>query len=375
MTLVSIVGDFYSSVVPIFYEFKDKIDTHIILSDDSKRDDFFARQFEVGVNKFIKENNLKIKNLFFSIDEDSFDSLEKALKFILQNSTGEIFINTTDGLATLNTFFSLRAIPQGAKIISYDMFDNEYHIIDINGIKREKICKVLPIKTHFLLKNIEVIDKNPKSFAEIYEKDIKELFIIHKDEYRHFVYDVTVNERFPNRNLFPNVYRIFDKMGFTSKNFKLEDVFQKITGDMFEYFVYLKIKDLEFDDIEVGLEIENSGARNEFDILVMKDNHLHIIECKYRSKIDFNSLIYKYSALRRIVDEDAKSVIVSLKNRYNRFVINRALSHNIALLGLDRNLKDNIKKFLLEDKYDRRNFELVEFKRGVKRNKRYKRYR
>ena len=362
MTLVSIVGDFYSSVVPIFYEFKDKINTHIILSDDSKRDDFFARQFEKGVDKFIKENDLKIKNLFFSIDEDNFNSLEKALDFILKNSDDEILINTTDGLATLNTFFSLRAIPQGAKIISYDMFDNEYHIIDINGIRRKKIKKILPIKTHFLLKNIDVIDTNLKSFAEVYEKEIRDLLIVHRREYRHFIFEITTKNRLPDRTLFPNVYYIFDKMGFT-KRFSAEEIFQKVTGDMFEYFVYLDIKDLEFDDIEIGVTIENNGARNEFDILAMKDNHLHIIECKYRRKLDLNSLIYKYSALRRIVDEDAKSVIVSLIDKYNSYVINRALTHNIALLGLDRNLKENIRKFLIEDKYDRRNFEFVKFKK------------
>ena len=374
MTLVSIVGDFYSSVVPIFYEFKDKIDTHIILSDDSKRDDFFARQFESGVNKFIKQNDLKIKNIFYSIDEDNFNSLEKALEFIFKNSKGEIYINATDGLATLNTFFSLRAVPQGAKVISYDMFDNEYHIIELNGIRKEKITQFLPIKTHFLLKNIEVLDTNSKAFAEVYEKEIKELLIYHRKEYRHFIFEITTKKKLPDRTLFPNIYAIFDKMGFTKK-FSAEEIFQKVTGDMFEYFVYLQMKDLGFDDIEIGVEIENNGARNEFDILAMKDNHLHIIECKYKRKLDLNSLIYKYSALRRIVDEDAKSIIVSLINKYNAYTINRALTHNIALLGLDKNLKENIKKFLIEDKYDRRNFEFVEFKKITKRDKRFKRNR
>ena len=373
MTLVSIVGDFYSSVVPIFYEFKDKIDTHIILSDDSKRDDFFARQFESGVNKFIKQNDLNIKNFFYSIDEDNFNSLEKALDFIMKNSKEDILINTTDGLAALNTFFSLRAIPQGVKIISYDMFDNEYYIIDINGIKREKIKNILPIKTHFLLKNIEILDKNSKAFADIYEQEIKDLLTIHQKEYRHFIYEITSKKMLPKRDFFPNIYYVFDKMGFTKK-FSADEIFQKVTGDMFEYFIYLQIKDLGFDDIEIGVEIENNGARNEFDILAMKDNHLHIIECKYRKKLDLNSLIYKYSALRRIVDEDAKSIIVSLINKYNAFTINRALTHNIALLGVDYNLKENINKFLLEDKYDRRNFEFVKFKKSSKRDKGYKGY-
>jgi len=38
MVLVSILGDFHSSILPIFFEFKHKLTHHIILHDDSKYD-------------------------------------------------------------------------------------------------------------------------------------------------------------------------------------------------------------------------------------------------------------------------------------------------------------------------------------------------
>jgi hypothetical protein len=350
MTLVSIVGDFFSSVAPIFYEFKDKIDTHIIISDDSKRDDRLARKFEKGVNNFTKKYDLNIKTYFYSIDEDSFESLEGAKNFILNNSKGEIYINTTDGLSSINTFFSLRMLPLGAKIISYDMFDNEYHIIDINGMKRNKIKKSVPIIDHFLLKGVDINSKGTKSFALRYEEEIKELFEEYHYEYRGFKFELTTKNKLPSRKDFPNIYYLFDKMNLTSRNLNDKTLFQILTGDMFEYYVYLLVRDLGFDDIEIGVEIEDGGVRNEFDILLMKDNHLHVIECKHRGfkTLDLEELIYKYATLRRVVDEDAKGVIVTLINKYSKNFINRALSQNIALFGFNKNLQQNIKKFLIE---------------------------
>jgi hypothetical protein len=354
MTLVSVIGDFFSSVVPIFYEFKDQIDTHIIISDDSKRDDKVARKFEKGIKDFIKKYNLNIKTYFYSIDEDSFESLNRAKEFILKNSKGEIYINTTDGLSNINTFFSLKMLPLGIKIISYDMFDNEYHIIVNNGMKRKKIKNIVPIVDHFLLKGVKVNSKDIKSFALRYEKEIKELFEKNHSEYRNFKYELTVKNKMPNRRNFPNIYYLFDKMNLTNRNLDKKYLFQLLTGSMFEYYIYLLVKDMGFDDIEIGIEVEYDEIKNEFDLLLMKDNHLHLIECKHRGfkTLDLEKLIYKYSTLRRIVDADAKGVIITLINKYSRNYKNRALSQNIALFGFNKNLKENIEKFLIEGKND-----------------------
>jgi len=354
MTLVSIVGDFFSSVVPIFYEFKDKIDTHIIISDDSKRDDRLAKKFQRGVEKFITKNNLNIKTLYYQIDEDSFESLEKAEDFIINNSKGKIYINTTDGLSAINTYFSLKMLPLKSKIISYDMFDNEYHLIDINGMKRKTIKSSPSIVEHFMLKGVEINSKGLKSFANRYEEEIKELFEQNHYEYRGFKFEFTSKNKMPSRKDFPNIYYLFDKMNLTNKNLEKNYLFQILTGGMFEYYIYLLVKDLGFDDIEIGVEIEDDEIRNEFDLLLMKDNHLHVIECKHRGfkTLDLEDLIYKYATLRRVVDEDAKGVIVSLVNKYSKNYINRSLSQNIALFGFNKNLKQNIKEFLLEGKYN-----------------------
>jgi hypothetical protein len=42
MTLISIIGDFHSSILPISYNFKEQMDKHIIVYDDAKCDITFG---------------------------------------------------------------------------------------------------------------------------------------------------------------------------------------------------------------------------------------------------------------------------------------------------------------------------------------------
>jgi hypothetical protein len=81
---------------------------------------------------------------------------------------------------------------------------------------------------------------------------------------------------------------------------------------------------------------------------------VHIIECKHKgfSTLDLGNLIYKYAALKRIVDDESRAVIVSLVTKYKEFYLNRAFANNIALFGMDENLKQNLKEFLIEGKED-----------------------
>jgi len=72
MILVSIIGDFYSSVLPIFYNFKDDIKEHIIVYDDAKQDEHIAKNILNGTTSFIVKNDLNIKNTLICIDEDTF---------------------------------------------------------------------------------------------------------------------------------------------------------------------------------------------------------------------------------------------------------------------------------------------------------------
>jgi hypothetical protein len=89
-----------------------------------------------------------------------------------------------------------------------------------------------------------------------------------------------------------------------------------VQGAIFEEYVYHLIKDLHFDDVSLGTQVcylpeEDGSFKNEIDILLMKENHMHIIECKFRRFIqDAEKFIYKYDSVIDMLDADGKSMLL-----------------------------------------------------------------
>ena len=310
MTLVSVIGDFFSSVAPVFYDVFDDISTHIIISDDSKQDSRYARKFKEGVKNFCIEKNKNITQHFVRIDEDSGSAIDKACRYILENSKGDIYVNVSDGLATLNTIMTQKLLNKGVKFISYDIFDNEYHIIDQNGIIERKKARPMSIKEHFLLKNSKILVYEDTGFAEKNKKLLTELFEKKLHRFNSFKRKLTQNTL--NINDYQDIAKILNKLGIQTNKKELTLNKKTITGSLFEMYIYLKMKYLNFDDIMMGALIEDEGVKNEFDMLVIKDNHLSVVECKFKNTLkNTETLLFKYAFLRKILDYDSKSLIIS----------------------------------------------------------------
>ena len=296
MVLVSIIGDFYSSVLPLFYEYKDKISKHIIIHDDFKNDEINARKIINGTCRFIENNNLNIKSFEIKLDEDSYKSIYQVADLLRKHiSTGdELLINVTDGLANVGIVLSNIFMPEGAKILTYDRYDNEYNILNTHAMKTYKIQTSIPIKDHLSLKDVKILQTQDTNFANKYETAINILF----EKYE------------ADRLLYRN-------------SLESENALNNIaTGFLYEYYIYNLIKKLNFDDILLGVKIQDNRTDditlvNEYDILVMKNNHLHMIECKYLKLLDTTALLYKLDSVKESLDEDANIVIVTNFDTYN----------------------------------------------------------
>ena len=284
MILVSVVGDFYSSILPIFYNFHTQITKHILIYDDAKRDVQNSKNIKNGIENFIKKYGLNIEQLSYKVDEDSLESLKKCANFLLAQSSSpeELYVNTTDGYATLDTILNFTLYSHGVNFIAYDRYDNEYNLLNKEKLIKHKMIKNLNIEDHFILKGNNVLITGDKNFAQLHQKSIRSLFERYANDFTAFT------------QLSDATYKIVDDI---PKNISVKDIFQEmelgkthiknslLTGGLFEYYVYLLLKDMDFDDIAISVEVfrtyKNSEVKNEFDILVMKNNHLHIIECKY----------------------------------------------------------------------------------------------
>lgn len=360
MVLVSILGDFHSSVLPIFYQSRNLITKHIVIYDDFKCDEKEALNIIEGIAAFKKKYNLSFEQINYKVDEDSQKSVILAIAFFHKHCKDfkELYVNTTDGLASFNILLASKLLPLGANIMAYDRFDNEYNIITSEGMRNYKVEEIISIQDHFLLKNLEIYSIGDKAFALQHKDVIIELFEKHGEEFKEFAKYIQTQKQ-PNFAQFQTLEPLIKSLGLiTSKEIKSKESF--ISGGLFEYYIFLKLVHLNFDDIEVGIGInqyydEDKFIPNEFDILIMKENHLHMIECKYTANVSKESLVYKYMALKHLIDDDGKIIMVTThddfmvrlndKNPMTNLSHKRAKANRMLLFG---NPFQYINRFVLE---------------------------
>lgn len=361
MTLVSIVGDFHSSILPLFYEYKDEMTQHILLYDNFSRDVRMAQQISSGIEAFCEKYKCSFTTKEYILSNDSLESLAKCSKDLLSNveKPQDLFINITDGFATITTVLNHLLFKEKVNFISYDMFQNTYTLINHETFEKKTLEKKMSIQDHFLLKGFTTEASNIKKFAQEHEQLITLLIEKYHRPYNQFLgVDPKSAKNIAELPKQHHLIRdIFMQYGFGAYNVKDPH----LTGNIFESYIYNLIKDLDYDDIEVGFKVfekyKNSQISNEFDILIMKNNHLHMIECKYLNRVKLEELIYKYTALSNILDDDGKILLVTKKpplyskavdrHEHKGLVYKRGILNNIRVLG---DVKSNPQEFVQEVK-------------------------
>ena len=297
MILISVIGDFYSSVLPIFYEFKDEISVHIIIHDDYKNDTLSAQKIINGTLAYIKKNQLDIDSFVIKIDEDSLEAIKRVTTLVAKHTDTyeKLYINITDGLANVGVLLSDAFKAKGANIITYDRYDNEYNILTSISMKTYKMQTSISIKEHLLLKNIEVVSVENRDFAQKHENSLNLFFEKYEADRKLYKKDTHYNKALDT----------------------------KATGFLYEYYIYNLIKEFNVDDILLGVKVKDNRLddiylENEYDILIMKNNHLHMIECKYLKVLDTTALLYKLDSVKETLDEDANVMIVTDSDTYDK---------------------------------------------------------
>ncbi|MDY0121207.1 MAG: DUF1887 family CARF protein [Sulfurimonas sp.] len=363
MTLVSIVGDFHSSILPLFYEYKDEMTQHILLYDSFSRDVRLAQQVSSGIEEFCQKYKCTFKTREYILHDDTLESLAQCAKTLLSyvEDPKDLYINITDGFASVTTVLNHILFKEKVNFFSYDMFNNAYTLINYNTFDKKPLQKKMSIQDHFMLKGFGVETSDIKKFAQEHEKLITLLIEKYHRPYNQFLGVDPKSAKniaeLPKQHYL--IRDIFMQYGFGA--YTVKD--PHLTGNIFESYIYNLIKDLDYDDIEVGFKVyekyKNSRISNEFDILIMKDNHLHMIECKYLNRVKLEELIYKYTALSNILDDDGKILLVTKKpsvyskevdrHEHKGLVYKRGILNNIKVLG---DVKSDPKHFVAKVKQE-----------------------
>ncbi|PWE20001.1 hypothetical protein DF188_08795 [Aliarcobacter skirrowii] len=306
MTLISLYGIHDSSIYPILVEFKDRIKNHIIIHDDSKYERNMIKKVLASQDKFKEFYNLDFKTVSIQIDEDSYESIlycyEEILK-ISNNDYSNIYFNGTDGLVSSTIILSDKLLDKGSNFIAYDIFDNGYNIVTKNSMNKKNITKNKDILTHFILKGYELLSMGNKIEA-FKRKNIVMNICKDLEKYQEFA-SMIQHKNFDEIEGYSEIKNQLEKLD------KLNDK-MFIQGTIFEEYIYWLIVDnFDFDHIMFNVKVQFAPLlQNEFDILMMKDNHLHVIECKLRKFVPGEDYVYKLDSVIDYLDDDGKGMIL-----------------------------------------------------------------
>ena len=360
MTLVSILGDFHSSILPISYEFKEEITKHVIVYDDARSDMEKLKRILAGQKAFFDTLTSDSVHHYdvsaMQIDEDSYESINRCLERImtLEDNPKDIYLNTTDGLSSIAIVLSSKLMENGAKVIAYDRYDNTYNLHTKKSMTHHPIRHNMDIKSHLLMKGYTIV-KSSEPHALLARKDVILKLTENLPAYKRFA------NSFQGTKSSSEVYgndgykKLLRSIGMLENTFFIQ-------GTVFEEYIYhLIVDNFDFDDVWLGTTVLfTEYVKNEFDILMIKDNHLHTIECKFKRDIEGNSMIYKMELLMDYLDDDGKAMILNIggenenydKKKYGKVKFNNADKHRARYGDIKTHVAKefNEKKFLKDVK-------------------------
>jgi len=340
MTLVTIISK-DKAFIPLLYHFKDEVATHILIYDIGEEEIEIALDTKKGLKKLSEIYNLNYEIKLMPLDEDSKKDFSKIYKKLKEFS--DLALNVAEADSLLVIMMSAFIMQMNGKIFTYDKFDNTFNEIYNKNCQLKK-AKNLKLNDYLTLLNYEIEDKKNAQDILKYKQAVLELF---KN------YPVFKNQRMLlKKNRLKSVYykNLFKKAGVLEKKLNL----QKLNGDIFEEFVFWNLYQLDVDDIWLNVKIvsEREGEeaiKNEFDILMIKDNKIYIVECKFGNlAIKPDELIYKSDSLLSLFGEDTKGVIVYINDVKERIesIKNSTLPQDVKKKKLFNLKKQQISKNL-----------------------------
>jgi len=312
MTLISILGDFHSSILPIMYELKKEITKHVIVYDNAHDDIQKLKNIQRGQEAYLKtlakDSELHFDISPMQIDEDSYESIIRCFDRILamESDPGEIYLNTTDGLSSIAIVLSSKLLEVGGRIISYDRYDNTYNLHTKEEMSHHHIRHNMNIQSHLLLKGYEIVKTSNQQEIES-RKDIVMKLTENLPAYKRFA------NQFQNTKSSDEVFGNDEYKRLLKSIDELENTYY-IQGTVFEEYIYHLIVDqFDFDDVWTNTTVQfTEFVENEFDILMMKDNHLHTIECKFKKNLNGKPMVYMMTQLMDYLDDDGKAMILNI---------------------------------------------------------------
>lgn len=342
MTLLSIVGEDISRIIPLLYAYQDKFKHHILLCDDDASNHARAKSLKKGMMRFSDNNRLAWSVQIATTNEDSASQIEMVANKQFE-CQGELWLNATDGYPAMTILLSDIVRKEGGKILSYDHFDNDIHTIDSNGeMITEQLSSSIDLESYLTLLNYTIVNKQTNNELISRKTTILELY---KDEKKFIKIRQAILDYYFNHSSDSSykheikIVELLKELHILDHNFELIPSQQKaLQGDIFEEYIFWLTEAMNPDDIAMGVRIDfddesiEPEARkriyNEFDILLMNKNRIYTVECKFSKNLEGLEFIYKYDAIIDYFGKASKAIIANISPHLKQHYIGSKTSRN-----------------------------------------------
>jgi len=342
MTLLSIVGEDISRIIPLLYTYQDKFKHHVLLCDDDASNHARAKSLQKGMMRFSAINRLGWYVQIVTTNEDSASQIEMVANKQFKHK-GELWLNATDGYPAMTILLSDIVRKEGGKVLSYDHFDNDIHIIESNGkMLTEQLSGSMDLESYLTLLNYKIVDKQTKKELMVRKEIILELykdenkFIKIRQEILNYYFHKSSDSSYKKES---ELVELLKELNILDHNFELISSQQKaLQGDLFEEYIFWLTEALSPDDIAMSVKIDfddelnEPEARkriyNEFDILLMNKNRIYTIECKFSKNLEGLEFIYKYDAIIDYFGKASKAIITNISSHPKQHYIGSKASRN-----------------------------------------------
>jgi len=353
--ICTLTGDFHSSLFPVHHALRDRIAEHILIHDDAARDRGFVQRALQGMRRLVQREGSSLSLIDLELDEDSPDCLSRIVAELEKRCGGDfsrLLFNATDGLASVSLPLSCRLLARGATILAYDRYDNTLTSLLPDGSTRHEKLEGMGIREHLTLLDYEILEHTTTADLAPYKSA---LYRLGRDLARYKEYADTL-ARVGDPDAIHGYEEIKEALKETGRHRDLKYV----QGTLFEEFIALILEETGwFDEVWTGVKIAvDEGLENEYDILMIRDNHLHTIECKLVKRLDGEHFVYKMETVMDYLDEDGRGMILSIgapnERRDKRGRIRRIFTRGDSArarygqIALYQEPELDIKAFLLE---------------------------
>jgi hypothetical protein len=320
--LVSLISKETMPNILFIKEMKD-VDQYLFIStqkmENPKRTEWIINSLKIPIEKVMDT---------VIVDEFSFDDIFKKLSFI--NFDNEYIINITGGTKVMSQAvydFFKEANSENSRIVYIIGEKNKYIQLHPRSEPRE-FAIVTRIGLLEYLEGYGFSVLNPDTICSTHNIEYsKKLFTY----YLNGTLNLKILSKAREMTGKARQLRITDIPGMTDMLEEIhyphgEEYISKadikyLNGGWFEEYVYTLIKDrLMIEEQDIGINVTRQGLANEFDVMFIKKNQLHIVECKTNAFIggvissSVSEILYKNDALREQLGLLAHSYLFTLSS-------------------------------------------------------------